>query len=190
MSATDRGGVGPRALVTGGPGIAVEDDALWPPALHGASDLLVVGDGHVLVASLVEELAHDLAKSRLVLDEQHTRFSQWLSRWIVRRCQFLWCGHHASNQPFSQLGAPVTGWSRRGAGAVYSELFAASPTLFVFGHRVGPDHAAFRAYPLAPDAPLSRCRPVGTPPCMSANGGSSIRRSRRRCARSVARTAP
>jgi hypothetical protein len=75
MGPPDRGRVGPRALVTGGPWIAVEDDAPRPPALHGASDLLVIGDGHVLVAGIVEELAHDLADARLVLDEQHTRLS-------------------------------------------------------------------------------------------------------------------
>jgi hypothetical protein len=73
MRPTDGGRVGPRALVTFRPWVAVEDDALGPPAVDRGGDLIVIRDRHVLVSGVVEQAADEFAERRLVFDEQHPR---------------------------------------------------------------------------------------------------------------------
>jgi hypothetical protein len=59
--------------VTSRPRLAVQDHAAGLKAKDRRGDLIVVGDGSVLVAGLVEKLAYDLADRGLVFDEQDPR---------------------------------------------------------------------------------------------------------------------
>ena len=71
MGAPDRCSVGPRTGVALGSGIAIENHAPRMPAFDRTEDLLMVGDGHVLVSSIIEQLADEGAERWLIFDQQY-----------------------------------------------------------------------------------------------------------------------
>jgi hypothetical protein len=89
MSPADRDRVVPRAALTGGQNLAVEDHTARLPAVDRGTDERVVGDRDRNISRLIQEPADELAELKVVFDDKH----------VV-------CGFHSILQPAARSAGP------------------------------------------------------------------------------------
>jgi hypothetical protein len=69
VGAPDRGRIRPGASAAFGRRLAVEDDASWVVTRDRSRDLIVIGDGDVLVTGFFEKSTDELLEKGFVLNE-------------------------------------------------------------------------------------------------------------------------
>ena len=73
MGPPDRGRIGPGPALSLRGRLAVEDHAPRVVSLDRCRDLVVIGDGDVLITGFLEKAADELLEQGFILDEQHRR---------------------------------------------------------------------------------------------------------------------